>query len=80
MKYSDNDRSRREGKKRQDGRGFQENKARRGGQEDRPRKEREYRNAVDFEANGAEAVGENSRIVEGRNAVLEAFRSGKHCS
>lgn len=37
-----------------------------------PMRERTFRNAPEIEA-----PDENSRIIEGRNAVLEAFRSGK---
>lgn len=77
MKYSENDRDRREGKNRQDRGAYQEKRSRAKRQENRPCKEREYRNAVDVSANGAEESGESSRIVEGRNAVLEALRSGK---
>lgn len=88
MKYSDQDknrRERREGRIRQDHREYAEKRPRRDGEyaEKRPRREQEYaekrprrefRNAVD---EFSEEMGEGSRIVEGRNAVLEAFRAGK---
>ena len=63
MRYSENDRNRNE---------------KRGGRDrqDRPRREREFCNAPNSSEDAGTEV-ENSRIVEGRNAVLEAFRSGK---